>query len=127
MYFPLSYGRLLRGYVNDIFEWTSNAVMFSKPNQPTDHTRHSLAPPTPSRSEGFSTHHHRHPIQTLRSEKATGQAALVSVPPFYKPLCRRIFISTSPVRRFGSLPSALFPFIGILNLPLPGFSAFYKP
>jgi len=41
MYFPLSYGRLLRGYVNDIFEWTSNAVMFSKPNQPTDHTRRS--------------------------------------------------------------------------------------
>lgn len=34
------------------------------------------------------------PPPTLRSEKATGQAALVSVPPFYKPLCRPIFISS---------------------------------
>jgi len=60
MYFPLSNSELLRGYVNDIFEWTSNAAMFSEHN-PTQTTSCTPHPPLRSASpfcEGFSAQHH---------------------------------------------------------------------
>lgn len=76
-------------------EWTSNAAasnVFSTTAKP------HRALPLFARIFLILLHlHPPHPAPpTLRSEKATGQAALVSVPAFYKPLCRPIFISSPP-------------------------------
>lgn len=72
---------------------TQQRAMFSP--QPPNRTGLFLFSPGFSSSFSICTHPHPAP-PTLRSEKATGQAALVSVPAFYKPLCRPIFISSPP-------------------------------